>query len=74
MSKIDIAAIRRLSVDERIQLLRQILDSLAEDSDSAPFAEVWRLEIQRRLEAYRRDPSRVIPAEDALAQLEREFG
>jgi putative addiction module component (TIGR02574 family) len=74
MEKIDIAAIRRLSVDERIHLLRQILDSLAEESDSPPQRDARMAEIQRRLEAHRRDPSRSIPADEVLAELERDFG
>jgi uncharacterized protein (DUF433 family) len=30
--------------------------------------------VERRIEAFRRDPSRLIPAEEVFARLERDFG
>ncbi|HSU14059.1 addiction module protein [Longimicrobium sp.] len=74
MSTIDIAEIRRLSVDERIQLLEKIWSSIAADTEPLPPTPAQMSEIERRIEAFRRDPSRVIPAEDVFARLERDFG
>jgi putative addiction module component (TIGR02574 family) len=74
MSTIDIAEIRRLSVDERIQLLEEIWKSFATDTEPLPPTPAQMSEIERRVEAIRRDPSRLIPADEVFARLERDFG
>jgi len=74
MSTINIAEIYRLSVDERVHLVREILNSLATEAEPVSPNPAVVAEIQRRLEAHRRDPSRVVSMEEALAGLERDFG
>jgi putative addiction module component (TIGR02574 family) len=45
-----------LSVAERIQLARDIWDSIAQVPESLKLSEEEKAEIERRLEAYHRDP------------------
>jgi len=70
----NIDQILRLSVDERIRLVQQIWDSIAAESEPPPLSVAQRGELQRRLEAYRRDPSRVIPADEVFRELEERYG
>ncbi len=51
------ADILRLSVSERIQLVQDIWDSIAEVPDSLPLTEEQKAELDRRLDAYHRDPN-----------------
>jgi putative addiction module component (TIGR02574 family) len=75
MKTIDIAEeIRRLSVDERIRLIEEIWDGIAADAGPPPLTNAQRAEIDRRIASYRRDPSRVIPAEEVFEQLRERFG
>ena len=76
MKTIDLAdKIRRLSVDERIRLIDQIWDGIAADTEPPPpLTAAQRDEIKRRIESYRRDPSRVIPAEEVFRELREQFG
>ncbi|MBW3541978.1 MAG: addiction module protein [Planctomycetes bacterium] len=61
---------RKLSVDERIQLVFDIWDSIAEDAGSlAPTDSQWR-EIERRLAAHRTNPDAAIPWEVVERQLD----
>ena len=46
-----------LSFNERLQLVEDIWDSLEADQDKIPIPDWHREELDRRLEAYRRDPS-----------------
>jgi putative addiction module component (TIGR02574 family) len=75
MKTIDLAEeIRRLSVDERIRLIQEIWDGIAADTDPSPLTNAQQAEIDRRIASYRRDPSRVIPAEEVFEQLRERFG
>jgi putative addiction module component (TIGR02574 family) len=75
MSTIDIAEeIRRLSVDERIRLIEEIWESIPVDREPPPLSTAQRNELDRRIESYRRDPSRVIPAEEVFRELREHFG
>jgi putative addiction module component (TIGR02574 family) len=51
------ADILNLSVSERIQLVQDIWDSIAEMPDSVPLTDDQKAELDRRLDAYHRDPS-----------------
>lgn len=66
--------ILRLSVDERLRLVQQIWDSIAAESEPPPLSDAQRSEVRRRLEAYRQDPSRVIPADEVFRELEERYG
>jgi len=74
MSTIDIADIRQLSVDERIRLIQDIWESIAVDTEPPALTKAQADELDRRIESYRRDPSRAIPAEDVFRELRERFG
>lgn len=58
-SAYDLKALRRLSVAERIQLVEDLWDSIAEDDPDAAFPVTPELaaELDRRLAAHERNPS-----------------
>jgi len=51
------ADILNLSVSERIQLVQDIWDSIAEVPDSVALTDEQKAELDRRLDAYHRDPN-----------------
>jgi putative addiction module component (TIGR02574 family) len=51
------ADILRLSVSERIQLAQDIWDSIVEVPDSVPLTDEQKAELDRRLEAYHKNPN-----------------
>lgn len=53
--------ILNLSVSERIQLVEDIWDSIAQVPDAIELSEAQRVELDKRLDAYRRDPSQGSP-------------
>ena len=53
MSKADIL---ELSISERIELVQDIWDSIAEVPDSVLLTEEQKAELDRRLDAYHKDP------------------
>ena len=62
-----------LSLDERILLVEDLWDSIAEVASERlgvlPLTEAQRAELARRREAHRRDPGAAIPWEDVRAEL-----
>ena len=64
---------RRLSLAERLQLVEDIWDSIAEEARGAPGAlplsDAQRAEVLRRREAHRRDPGAAIPWERVREEL-----
>jgi putative addiction module component (TIGR02574 family) len=64
---------RRLSIAERLQLVEDIWDSIAEeareDPDALPLSEEQLAEVRRRQEEHRRDPGSAIPWEQVRAEL-----
>ena len=75
MKTIDLAdQIRQLSVDERIRLIGEIWEGIHADTESPPLTDAQQSELRRRIESYRRDPSRVIPAEEVFRRLEERYG
>lgn len=58
--------IERLSVEERIALVEEIWDSIAEDT---PLTEAQRLELDRRLEDHEANPADVVPWEVVKASI-----
>ena len=64
---------RRLSVSERLQLVEDIWDSIAEEArdrpDALPLSETQLAEVRRRQEQHRRDPGSAIPWEQVRAEL-----
>ncbi len=59
--------IERLSVDERIALVEEIWDSIAEVT---PLTEAQRRELDRRLEDHEANPDDVVPWEAVKAAIE----
>lgn len=66
--------IRHLSVDERIQLVQEIWESIAADNSPPTLSQAQRGEIRRRIDAYRRDPSIGSPAEDVFREVDERLG
>jgi putative addiction module component (TIGR02574 family) len=52
--KVDIA---QLSVAERIQLAADLWDSISEQKEEIPLTEAQKLELDRRLENYKKNPT-----------------
>ena len=61
MNTLEKAGILSLSVSERIQLIEDIWDSIAETPDSVRMTEEQKAELDRRLEAYHKNPSEGSP-------------
>jgi putative addiction module component (TIGR02574 family) len=61
--------IDQLSPKERLQLVGEILDSLANDREAPPLIEAQRQELDRRLAALDADPAGVIPWEEVEARV-----
>jgi putative addiction module component (TIGR02574 family) len=56
--------IDRLSPEDRLALVQEIWDSLAEDVEHAPLTDAQRRELERRLAAHEASPGDVIPWEE----------
>jgi putative addiction module component (TIGR02574 family) len=61
MVKLDMDAIRRLSVAERLALVEEIWESISEDPSAMPISEEQLAEARRRLAAHDADPSSSVP-------------
>jgi len=61
MSGLSREEILKLTVPERIQLVEDIWDTICECPEALPLTKEQEEELQRRLEAYHRDPSAVTP-------------
>ena len=61
MSTLRRADILELSVPERIQLVEDIWDSIAEVPESIPLTDEQKAELDRRLDAYHRNPAEGSP-------------
>jgi putative addiction module component (TIGR02574 family) len=55
-ARISLADVLSLSIPERIQLVQDIWDSIAEVPDSIELTDAQREELDRRVEAHKRDP------------------
>lgn len=65
MAKVDLSEILRLSVDERIDVVQQIWDSVAADTDAVPLTPEQAEELDRRLEEHDRNPEDVVEWSEA---------
>jgi len=63
--------LRRLPVDQRIQLVEDLWDTIADDTlgESIAVSPELAAELERRLQEYRSDPESARPVEDVLARL-----
>lgn len=67
----DFEALRRLSVSERLRLVEDLWDSIAEDAphEALPVTPELAAELDRRLAEHEADPADVVPWEAARARL-----
>ncbi|HEY2156079.1 MAG TPA: addiction module protein [Isosphaeraceae bacterium] len=62
--------IDRLSIDDRVQLLEEISESIAAASEEITLSEAHKEDLRRRLDAYRDNPKAGSPWEEVKARLE----
>lgn len=74
MSKVPIKQLLELSVEERIQLIDDLWESVAADSEEIPIREAQLKEARRRLEEHRADPASGIPWEQLRQELYERYG
>lgn len=66
------AEYKKLSIAERIQLVEDIWDSIAAEApDSFQLSEAQHVELRRRVQAHRADPSTSVPWEQVREKLFR---
>ena len=61
--------IDRLSVEERLALVEDLWDSIAEDSAATSLTDAQRAEHERRLADHEANPNDVVPWEDVKASI-----
>jgi putative addiction module component (TIGR02574 family) len=61
--------IDRLGVEDRLALVEQIWDSLAEDSAAVPLTDAQRAELDRRIADHEANPSDVVSWEEVKASI-----
>lgn len=69
MVKMDMDAIRKLSVSERLALVEEIWETISTDPTSMPVSEAQLREARRRLAEHDADPTTAVPWEEAEARL-----
>ena len=69
MGSVSFSEVLGMDVPERIKLAQAIWDSIAEVPEAVPLSESDRIEIDRRLEAYYRDPKAGLPWSEVKAKL-----
>ncbi len=60
---------RKLSIPERLELVEDIWDSIAQDAEAFLLSDEQKAELDRRLEAHRRDPESAIPWTEVRREL-----
>lgn len=66
-----LAELHALPIDERIQLVEDIWDSIAADQALLPLTDEQRTELDRRLDAYESDNMRGREASEVVAALKK---
>jgi len=56
---------------ERILYVQDLWDQIAQRPGEVPVSDVWKAELDRRLDAHRADPAAAIPWEQVRAELRR---
>ena len=67
----ELAPILKLSREEKLQIVEELWDSIAQEESQQPLAQ-WKIdELNRRDEAYQKDPSTAISWEEVKASILR---
>ncbi len=66
--------IDRLSVDDRIELVTAIWDSIAKDPKDLPVSDAVKAELDRRLDRHKTHPEEVVDWEDTLTDQRERYG
>jgi len=69
MARVSLSDVLEMDVRERIKLAQAIWDSIAAVPDAVPLSEADKAELDRRLEAYYRDPRAGEPWSEVKAKL-----
>ena len=69
MKNISMADILELSVAERILLVEDLWDSIAEVPEEVPLTKAQKEELEKRLDAYHKDPDSGSPWHDVIARI-----
>lgn len=59
-ASIKLLGIERLALEDRLDLVEQIRDSIATDSASLPLTDAQRIELERRLAGHEENPDDVV--------------
>ena len=73
-AKMQELGIDRLSSEERLALVQEIWDSVADEFERQPLTEEERLELGRRLSAHEASPEDVVPWDEVKARALRRAG
>jgi putative addiction module component (TIGR02574 family) len=65
--------LRKLPLDERIQLVEDLWDSIAADQNASPLTPEQRAELDRRLDAYEADGDPGRPAEEVIEEIRKKL-
>jgi putative addiction module component (TIGR02574 family) len=65
--------LRKLPLDERIQLVEDLWDSIAADQNALPLTPEQRAELDRRLDAYEADGDPGRPAEEVIEEIRKKL-
>ncbi|HEV3386851.1 MAG TPA: addiction module protein [Gemmata sp.] len=60
--------ITQMSIDDRIALVEEILDTISADQEKLPLTDAQKAELDRRMAAYKANPTAVIPWEQIKAE------
>ena len=66
-----LGSLRELSITERIQLVEDLWDSIADDQEALSLSEEQRAELDRRLDAYEVDGVRGRKVDDVMADIRK---
>ena len=63
--------IDRLGLEERIELVEEIWDSIATNNEALPLTEAQRVELDRRIAEHEANPEDVVPWHDVQTSLSK---